>query len=224
MIGPSRPLTKLRNDRAGAALIEFALSLPFLLGLGLWGAEIANLTIVHMRVSRIAEHIADNASRIGDTSTLESRKIYESDILDLLYGADLQGGGKLDFFEHGRAIVSSLEMTDETERQYIHWQRCKGKLSWESTYGKEGDGKDGTLAGMGPKGEEVTALPGEAVMFVEVAYEYQPLVSARFVPNRTITTTSAFTVRVSRDLTQIYQRDPKNPASPATCDKHDSFA
>jgi hypothetical protein len=38
----------------------------------------ANYAVVNMRVSQLTEQIADNASRIGDTSTLEDRKIYEA--------------------------------------------------------------------------------------------------------------------------------------------------
>ena len=219
-----RRLSGLRRDRSGLAVVELALSLPFLLGLGLVGFEIANLTIVTMRVSRLAEHVADNASRIGDTSALQNRKIYEGDINDLFFGADMQGGERLDFYENGRIILSSLEVTeDEAQSQYIHWQRCKGKLDWKSTYGDEGDGRDGSLDGMGPEDTKVSALPGEAVMFVEVAYRYQPLVSERIVPAKMVQSTSAFTVRVSRDLSQIYQRDPRSPAPRATCDRFDGI-
>ena len=147
-------LRKLRGSVSGVAMTEFALSLPLLLTAGLWGVETANLALVHMQVSQVASHIADNGARIGDTSTLEERKIYEADVNDLLLGANIQAGGSLDFFEHGRAIVSSLEVDPDDERQYIHWQRCKGVKIATSSYGAE---DDHLVGGMGPTGEEVAA-------------------------------------------------------------------
>lgn len=205
-------------SRRGVALTELALSLPFFLGVGLAGVEVANYAIVNMKVSQLAIQLADNASRIGDTSTLNDRKIYESDINDLLQGASIQGGKGLDFYDHGRAIVSSLEVyPGTTDRQYIHWQRCMGKKEWSSSYGVAGDGTDGELTGMGPEGEEVVAFAGEAVIFVEVAYDYQPLISSRLIGNSTIRAISSFTVRADRDLSQIHQRSPASPA--ATCSR-----
>jgi hypothetical protein len=208
---------RLRRSVAGVAAVEFALSLPVMLTLGLWGAELGNLAITHMRVSQLAMQLADNGSRIGDVSMLESLRIYESDINDMMVGAKIQSG-KLDLFEHGRVIISSLEVVPSTEStQYIHWQRCMGKRTVQSAYGSEGTGLDGSLKGMGPLGEEVTAAKGDAVIFVEISYEYQPLVSSRFVPNTIISTTATFNVRDDRDLTQIYQRSTASPDTVARC-------
>lgn len=213
-------LRRLRVTRSGVAATEFALSVPLLLTMGLWGTETVNLVITNMRVSQIAMQIADNASRIGDQSMLVDRKIYETDINDLLDGAEVQAG-KLDLYGRGRVIVSSLEVVPGTaDRQYIHWQRCRGLKSSTSAYGNEGKGLDGSLAGMGPAGEEVTATAGDAVMFVEIVYDYQPLIANAFTGSagpRTIRTTAAFNVRDDRDLSQIFQRDPTRPAPTASC-------
>ena len=182
----------------------------------LWGTEMANYALVNMKIGQLAVHIADNASRIGDTSTLENRRIYESDINDLLLGANIQAGG-LDFFKHGRAIVSSLETDPESGNQYIHWQRCRGVKHFASLYGSEGAGLDGSLAGMGVEGDEITADPEDAVIFVEVRYDYQPLISGYLARNSEIAATAAFTVRDSRDLSQIYQRDESSPDAISDC-------
>ena len=140
--------SRLVRNRSGLAATEFALSLPLLLTAGLYGAETANLALVHMKVGQLAGHIADNASRIGDTSQINNRKIFEADINDLLFGANLQAGASLNFFEHGRAIISSVEVYDSASSCppgtcafprpsngdiFIHWQRAKGKssLAWE---------------------------------------------------------------------------------------------
>ncbi|MGV3511807.1 MAG: TadE/TadG family type IV pilus assembly protein [Novosphingobium sp.] len=224
MIGRARILIDhLRRNVSGVAAVELALGAPLVLTLGLWGAELGNLAITNMRISQLAMHLADNGSRIGDVSMLENLKIYESDINDLLVGARIQSG-KLDLFEHGRVVISSLEVVPGTEgTQYIHWQRCKGKRDFDSAYGSEGTGLDGSLSGMGPPGEEVMATDGDAVIFVEIEYAYQPIVSARFVPNAVIRTTATFNVRADRDLSQIYQRDAANPDTVASCNVNDGY-
>jgi Flp pilus assembly protein TadG len=211
-------------SRSGVAATEFALAMPLLLMAGMWGIESANLAITNMRVSQLAMQIADNASRIGDTSTLTDHKIYESDITDLLVGANVMAGSTLNMFEHGRVVISSLEVVPGTEdTQYIHWQRCKGKKVFAPPY-VEGTGTDGSLTGLGPAGEEITANLDDAVIFVEVSYDYQPLISRAFVRLNTITATAAFNVRDDRDLTQIYQRDTSNPDPVADCAVNDGFA
>lgn len=189
------------------ALIEFALIIPLFLIMGLWGIELSNYAYQRMRVGQLAAHIADNASRIGDYSKLQNRKIYEADVDDLLIGANLQAGPRMDLFNRGRVIVSSLEV-NENGRQWIHWQRCVGKKVVTPMYGKENDLR---AIGMGPSGAEVFAFDKEAVMFVELHYDYEPLISSAFVGRPTITSIASFTVRASRDLAQIYQTTPASP-------------
>jgi len=218
-----RLLRGLRGNTSGVAMTEFALSLPFLMGVGMWGIESANLAITNMRVSQLAMQIADNGSRIGDTSTLTNHRIYESDVNDLLLGANIMGGDTIDLFERGRVIVSSLEVSEDGD-QYIHWQRCKGKKDFSSAYGAEGAGLDGSLTGMGPPGDEVTAVENDAVIFVEISYDYQPLISSAFTNASTISATAAFNVRDDRDLSQIYQRDAGNPEAVAVCTTFDGYS
>ena len=223
-LAPMARLRALRRDRSGVALTEFALALPLLLAAGLGGIETANLAVTTLRVNQVAMQIADNASRIGDTSSLENRKIYESDINDLLLGSNIQAGASIDLYEHGRVIVSSLEVVPDTDdQQYIHWQRCKGTKNHPSSYGAQGAGLASGLPGMGPPGEEVMAQRGEAVIFVEVSYDYQPLVPGFFQTSRVISSTSAYTVRDSRDLTRIYQRDAGAPDAVAGCGVYSGY-
>ncbi len=216
-------LRRVRRETSGVAMTEFALTLPFLLGVGLMGLEVANRALVQMQISQLAVQIADNASRIGDTSVLEDRKIYEADINDLFYGAHLQSSAGLDIFTHGRVILSSQQVVDgTTDRQYIDWQRCMGRKVHASSYGAEGDGTTGDFPGMGPAGEEVIAFEDDAVMFVEVAYDYQPIVGETLsFGSHEMTAIASFTVRDNRDLTQIYQRDPSNPDVVARCNLYE---
>lgn len=200
----SRAMVALARARSGVAAVEFALVLPFLLIAGLYGTELTWYMLVNMRVSQVALQAADNASRIGDTSTITDRKIYESDLNDVLIGANLDGGSMLKLLNKGRVIISSLEVNNSGQ-QYIHWQRCKGLKSTVSSYGIAGDIK---ASGIGPAGQEVTAQTGDAVIFVEIQYDYQPLIADGFISNKTINAIASFTVRDDRDLSQIYQTNP----------------
>lgn len=212
-------LKGLCTSRGGTAATEFALAVPLLLIAGLWGVEATHQAVTQMRVSQIAVLVADNASRVGENSLLGEVRLYESDLNDVFYGAKIQGGGALDLYRHGRVIISSLEVVPDSaeEHQYIHWQRCMGMKRHVSSYGLAGDGLDGGIPGMGHPGEEVIAFPGEAVMFVEVSYDYQPLISDKFTEAKVISAISAFNVRNNRDLSQVYQRDPDAPDPVANC-------
>lgn len=195
----SHTFRRLTHATSGLAAVEFALAAPVVLSLFLSGAEITNFAIAKMRVSQIALHVADNASRIGTDSLLTAPQISEKQINDLLTGANLEAGS-LNFLQHGRVIVSSLEPIadpNKTHQYKIHWQRCMGDKNWPSSYG--GQGKT-DLSGMGPTGQQVTAPDGGAVIFVEVAYDYQPLFSARLVPSTEMTDIAAMTVRNDRDF------------------------
>lgn len=214
-----RTMPALARCTGGAALTEFALVLPLLLVAGLWGVEVAHKAIMAMRVSQVAVLVADNASRVGENSLLGETKLYEGDINDVFRGAHVQGGDAFGLYDRGRVILSSLEVVPDSEgRQYIHWQRCLGKRQHPSSYGTTGIGLHTPFAGMGPSGEEIQADEGEAVMFVEVVYEYEPLFSTMFVKSTVLSATAAFNVRQNRDLSQVYQRDPDAPDAIAACD------
>jgi len=195
-----RRLAALRSDTSGLALIEFAASLPFILLLSLTGAELTHYATTKMRVSQVALHLADHMSRVGIGSLLTARQVHEADINDALTGAGLQGGN-LDIYTNGRVIVSSIEgetyPTNPSGEYRVRWQRCRGNLSHNPSYGDAGD-ED--LAGYGPVGRQVVAPENGAVIFVEVAYEYQPLFSDSAVPRVKMVEIAAMTVRDTRDL------------------------
>lgn len=202
---------RLSRNARGAVMIEMAFAIPLLVMIGFGGLEIANLTLVNTRISQIGLSVADNASRIAAGSNLALPQVREADINEVFAGIEKQGDG-LDFQEHGRIILSSLQRNNDGG-QTIKWQRCYGKLAVSSAYGPEGTGATGTsFAGMGPKGKEVTAAGGSAVMFVEITYKYQPLLYGKWLGPKTIHSTAAFNIRETRDLTQVY-----SPGTKASC-------
>lgn len=211
-------LARLARDTGGLAVIEFALSTPIVLAVVLSGLELTSYTIAKMRMSQLALHIADNGSRIGAESLLTDPQISETQINDLLTGANLQAAS-LGLFANGRVIVSSLEPDpSNTGRFYIHWQRCKGAKNVSSSYGTQGTNN---MTAMGPAGRQVTAPTNGGVIYVEIVYDYQPLVFERLVPNKTIREVAAMTVRDDRDYdgnggTGIYNTEAATPASCST--------
>lgn len=201
-----RLLSKIRRDQRGLALIEFAYSLPIFTGLGMFGIETAYFAVTTMKVSQAALNLADNASRMGQTITgTASPTINESGVIDVMAGVKLQTDA-IDLLEHGRVVLTSLEVQPDGQ-QFIHWQRCKGGYDKgadrDSKYlddaDEDGD-PDPTFAGMGAAGQQVQAVDGSAVMFVEIEFKYQPLFQNLFLGERIIRQEAAFNIRDDRNL------------------------
>jgi hypothetical protein len=203
----ARFFRRLRRDTSGLAMIEMAYSAPFLMLLGLGGVELANYSIIHMRVSQIAVSLADNASRAKQDVVSGVPRMREVDVNEAFTAALLQAGS-LDMQANGRLILSSLEVNADGG-QWIHWQRCIGEAPFQSSYGVEGDGATGTgLAGMGPTGRQIRAEPGFAIMFAEVSYLYQPLILGDFIDDGRVRKIAAMYVRDNRDLAQLFNPSP----------------
>jgi Flp pilus assembly protein TadG len=203
----SRHLRALRRDQSGLALLEFAFITPIFLVLSLSGAEVTNYVITRMRISQIALHLADNAARIGNGSLLQAKTITEADINDLLTGTGMQSG-ELNLYGKGRVTISSVEPVanpNTTNRYRIRWQRCRG-LKSDAAYRSRYTTADTNITGAGPAGKaEVTAQDGGATMYVEVSYEYTPLVGNAFSRaggafSPRITEVASMMVRDRRDL------------------------
>jgi hypothetical protein len=188
-------------------LIEFAFAAPLVLGMGMLGTDTAYLVITHLQISQIAMQVADNASRVGEQDVLTARKVFERDVAETLIGAE-KLGQNLDFYANARVIISSLQR-NASGGQWIAWQRCRGAVQHTSSYGVEGNGATGTsFPGMGVPGRYITASQGTAVMFVEVAFDYEPITPITVFENRRIVYTAAFNVRDNRDLTRLYAGGP----------------
>ena len=225
---------RLMRDRSGVAMIEFAMAMPLVLGVGCYGLETANLALINLRISQIALALADNASRVGTYSSLTSQQLREVDVNDIFAAARYQGNG-INLTNNGRIILSSLENVqqsyDTADVQRIHWQRCLGLKSgsgYDSTYGTTTTAAGttatqtnaGTTAtsGMGDSGAQVNAPGGSGVMFVEINYLTKPLFGTWLTSPARIHYVATFIVRDRRDFSQIY--NPSPTATRMTCDKY----
>lgn len=196
-------LSRVRESVSGVALTEFAIVAPVFISVGLFGFEVSYMAVTKMKVNQIALSVADNASRLGQTdNSAVPPTITEDEVSAILDGADKQGGS-IELGANGRIILSSLEYDPATERQFIHWQRCYGEKEIDSAYGNDTDnnGLNGTeLTGMGTGATKAIAPPGEAVMFVEIYYEYPAVFASAFVSDMTFREEAAFIIRDDRTL------------------------
>ena len=209
----------LRQDSSGLALVEFAVSLPFFLGIAISGVEVANYAANTMQVNQIALHVADNAARMGTNNLVGAKRVEEIDINDVFTGARHEGRGLLfDGFHpytdpgtnqtiargNARIFLSSVEPVanpNPTNKFKIRWQRCSGPgTHYRPLYGSKANGQN--RDGIGPPGQQVTAPPNGAIMFAEVHYHFTPMLDLGFsnLVEKDIVATSAMIVRDSRDL------------------------
>ncbi|AMK17768.1 MULTISPECIES: TadE/TadG family type IV pilus assembly protein [Sphingobium] len=208
---PSR--LDLLRCQSGIALTEFAMAFPILLILATSGLELTNYALTVKRVGELAVMVSDNASRMGAQSAINNKPVSEAEINDVFIGADLQASN-LNLGQKGKIVLSSLQRNADGG-QMIKWQRCYGGDAYESAYGTEGTGATGTgFAGMGPEDHEITAAEGTAVMVVEIHYTYTRLMPIITLPLHDITEFSAYNVRDSRDITQVYNTEN---VTPSTC-------
>ena len=205
--------------------------------------ELPNLALASLRVSEIATTIADAAGRAGSSAD-PSVALDEADVNELFTAAN-QIGGAMGFPANGRIILSDLEMRDDGSGQWIRWQRCYGVFAKSSTYGTPrtssnaviSDGSeltapsnqlfsipsDGTIptptTGMGKPGQQIAAASGTAVMFVEVFYNYQPIVGNGWLGARTLHYTSAYNVRQRTD-NRILNAGGLSASQKAACNRY----
>lgn len=198
-----RVLRRLGPSRRGTSTIEFALVLPILTGMGMYGIELVNMAVIKMQISQMATSVADNASRMQQTNNnVVAPTVTEKDVDSVMIGAAEQGR-RFSFIERGRIILSSVERDPATGKQFIHWQRCTGEGDAVSAYGDDGanNGLNGdALPPIGKGATKVTASNGIAVMLAEVEYSYPGLFGDVFVKDVTFREEAAFIVRDVRDL------------------------
>jgi len=196
----------IRGDCSGIALLEFALALPIFVGLTMVGMETVNLAYASQKVGDVATLTTDQIARIRIG-------ISEGDITESLNGIkDI--GSTMGFAANGRIIVSSvqpvLDSTGTVTNQRIRWQRCSGALAVASSYGAAGASLG--VAGIGPSGRKIAAGPNDEVIFVEVVYAYQPLISNSFLGSRTLRSITGMTVR-ERKVNDVQSTGTASPCT-----------
>ena len=210
------------RDRRGVALMEFALALPVVLPIGLYAVEISNFGIQQLRLSQATLTLSDNISRVGVDTNMATQQLREVDVNEVIDGLRRQTEN-LQLTTNGRVTISSLET--KAGAQWIHWQRCVGLKrgpEYASSSGREGDGgtSGSTFRGMGDPAQPVTAPEGAAVIFVEINYDYQPLISPYFLGGRKLRQTASYIVRDNRELAAGVVDTVPRASERMTCDRY----
>lgn len=215
-------LARCARDRRGVALMEFALALPVVLPIGLYAVEISNFGIQQLRLSQATLTLSDNISRVGVDTNMAMQQLREVDVNEVIDGLRRQTEN-LKLTTNGRVTISSIET--KAGAQWIHWQRCVGLkrgAGYDSSFGREGDGgtSGSTFRGMGDPAQPVTAPEGAAVIFVEINYDYQPLISPYFLGTRKLRQTASYIVRDNRELAVGVVDTVPKAEQRMTCDRY----
>lgn len=195
MTAMTAALRRLHADRGGSVLIEFAFGLPVFVGLTLAGLEAANLALANQQISSVARMISDVSAR--GRATMD-----EGEIQEIFFGAK-ESVARLEFAQRGRIILSSVQNNAAGNGQWIVWQRCTGVRATTSKYGPADTGKTGStlpaVGGLDTNGVRltpgITAPTGNALMFVEVEYQYKPLITDMIFGRPVIRYEKGFVVR-----------------------------
>lgn len=199
------------RDRSGVGYIEFAYGMPVFIALTMGGVELTNLALTHARVSYTASLIADGAARTR-------QRIDEIDILELVDAAK-QSTGSLNLTTHGRVMITTVEdniaTPANTTDQKITWKRCKGAktITGAENYGNEGEVKANAI---GDAGRTIEATATSPIIFAQIIYEYQPVISDAFFGPQRLHYKSAFVIR-DRSLQELQNGTNMPDADKARC-------
>ena len=169
---------RLRAEASGVALIEFAYTLPILVGFGLVGIEFTNVVLAHQKSERVASTLADQVA--GNQVPPNERQIgdmFEAiQLISAPFEFDPEGNVIL------TAVVGVYDADDDEVQNKVAWQRCVVKDSFESTVGTEWTTTDDIADGPG------VDLPGDIklsqnqmVIVTEVFFPYTEIISTDLV-------------------------------------------
>lgn len=167
MIG--RLVTRLRRDRQGAILVEFAMTFPILVILILGGIEISRYILLQQKLEGVAVAMADLVAQAETLTT--------SDV-DNLFAAVDHIAKPFSLGDQGVVIVSSVSIGNGNKPR-INWQRRGGGTSTATS-------ALGTPPGIANLPDGFILRAGESVIVAEVYYSFEPFLGQSFIPAREI--------------------------------------
>ncbi len=177
-------LRRLRRDRSGAILVEFAICLPLLMAVLLYGVDLSRLIIASQKMDRVAAGMGDLVAQANTLSSTDLTNIYAA----VNYVAK-----PFDFTHDGVVILSSVSLVGGTLK--INWQsRGGGSLDVASKIGVSGG--TATL----PSG--LTITDSNTLIVAEVFFNFTPLFELPLVPANQLYHTAFFRPRLG-DLTTL---------------------
>jgi hypothetical protein len=228
-------LRTLLKSESGLAAVEFAVGLPFFLGLTVASLETANYANTVMQLNQITIHTADTASRMGEADIIGQKEIREIHVNDVFAGMAKEGESLELLGNHaytdpntnsvtlrGNAMIylSSIERVanaqwvaspTSSKRYRMRWQRCAGRGTFmQQVYGKPTTVT--SVAAFSPDGKTIIPTDEGAIMFVEMHYWYKPVIVNGFakLTDHKITTKASMVVRDQR----IMRREATEESTP----------
>lgn len=222
MISHLKAFTRaLRCDQSGLAAVEFAVSLPFFMGLTVASLETANYANTVMQLNQITIHTADSAARMGQTVN-SVKNIKEIHVNDVFAGMNREGeslmlngqhaytnpvGGAVTLRGNAMIYLSSIERVADASwnasspRYRMRWQRCSGLGTFMTpVYGKPSTVT--SVTAFGQTGRQIIPPDDGAIQFVELHYWFKPVIAngfARFTDHK-ISLYASMVVRDQRNM------------------------
>ncbi|MEM7688088.1 MAG: hypothetical protein AAF291_03625 [Pseudomonadota bacterium] len=169
---------RLRAETSGLALIEFAYTLPILVGFGLVGIEFTNVVLAHQKSERVASTLADTvAGNQVPPNERQIRDMFEAvQLISAPFSFDPEGNVIL------TAVVGAYDEDDEEIQNKIAWQRCVAKDKFKSDIGDEWTTSSDIAEGPGVDlPGEIELAQNEMVIIAEVFFPYTEIVSEEMV-------------------------------------------
>ncbi|MCU0837752.1 MAG: pilus assembly protein [Rhodospirillales bacterium] len=171
-------LRRLWHREEGVAVVEFALTLPLLIGLSLTGFEVSSYAMLNIKLQHAATSMAQLA-------TMEEE--LPATVLDGMFESVSHIVKPFTFGNQGRAFVTGIGEAAAGAGPTVNWQRSgAGSLPTSSAVGAPGGGASV------PK--ELTISPTQALVAAEVVYNYQPILLG-FIPTTTVRKVAYFRPR-----------------------------
>jgi len=159
-------LRRLKSDRRGVTIVEFALVSPVLVTMIIGGFEISRYVLLQQKLNGVSASMADLVAQAETLSAAELNSLFTS--VDYLVKPFEMGSS-------GVVIVSSIGAVNGAPPT-VFWQRTGGgTMTHASEFGSEG--QPATL----PAGFVIRS--GESLIVAEVYYDYSPLLGDQFVAN-----------------------------------------
>lgn len=154
----------LRHGCGGGVMIEFAFTMPVIVGLLMGGVEFARFALVNQKLERVTTSVGDFVAR---ADALEA-----SDFINYFAAAD-HIGRPFDVFGDGNVVVTSV--TGESNGPKVLWQQVgAGAVSEASRIGAPGE--DAALP------PDFTMDEGEGLIVTETWFDFEPMLLAFLVP------------------------------------------
>jgi Flp pilus assembly protein TadG len=173
-----RRLGRLRRDRSGAIMAEFAICLPLLMAVLVYGVDLSRLIIASQKMDRVAAGMGDLVAQAKSLTSTDLANIYAA--VDYV-------ARPFDFDHDGVVIISSVSLVGSMLK--VNWQsRGAGNLNVASKVGVSG-GRATLPSGM-------TISDDNTVIVAEVYFNFTPIFNLPLVPASQLYHTAFFRPRL----------------------------